>query len=299
MEQLIGRQEELLLLNKLAEKKSASFVAIYGRRRVGKTFLIRHAFPVLDFHITGMANTNTAAQLTNFTIALKKYGYTVTVKPTSWMEAFNELTVLLEAKTGQKKIVFIDELPWLDNKKSGFLSALEHFWNAWASARTDIVLIVCGSAESWIINKLLNSRGGLHNRVTDRIQLMPFTLKDCSAYFDNMGARFDKYQLVQLYMVMGGIPFYLSQIDPKLSAAQNINQLCFKGTGLLHGEFYNLYHSIFQKADRHIQIIEALSKKTIGLNREELLVAAKMPNGGGTSRLLLELEESHFIHFFT
>ncbi|MDR3715586.1 MAG: ATP-binding protein [Puia sp.] len=297
METLIGRQEELARLRKLTSNGGSSFVALYGRRRVGKTFLVRNAFPSFDFQVTGMANVNTATQLSNFQIALNRYDTTSGDRPpaANWLEAFTRLTALLELKESEKKIVFLDELPWLDTAGSGFLSALEHFWNSWASARTDVLLIVCGSAASWIINKLLNSRGGLHNRVTDRIPLYPFTLKECELFFNSRGATFDRYQIVQLYMVMGGIPFYLSQIDPKLSAAQNIDRLCFTESGILRAEFDNLYHSLFQKAERHVQIIEALSKKAKGLSREDLLKASKMPNGGGTTRILRELEESHFI----
>jgi hypothetical protein len=297
METLIGRQEELARLRKLTENISSSFVAVYGRRRVGKTFLIRNAFPSFDFQVTGMANVNTATQLSNFHIALNRYDTTSGNRPpaTNWLEAFTQLTALLESKESVKKTVFLDELPWLDTAGSGFLPALEHFWNSWASARADILLIVCGSAASWIINKLLNSRGGLHNRVTDRIPLLPFTLKECELFFSSRGAIFDRYQIVQLYMVMGGIPFYLAQVDSKLSAAQNIDRLCFAESGILRTEFDNLYHSLFQKAERHVQIIEALSKKAKGLSREDLLKASKMPNGGGTTRILRELEESHFI----
>ena len=297
METLIGRQDELVRLKELIENRSSSFVAVYGRRRVGKTFLIRNAFSSFDFQVTGMANVNTATQLSNFHIALKRYDSPSVDRPlaTSWLEAFTQLTSLLESKASEKKIVFLDELPWLDTAGSGFLPALEHFWNSWASAGTDILLIVCGSAASWIINKLLNSRGGLHNRVTNRIPLQPFTLKECELFFSSRGATFDRYQIVQLYMVMGGVPFYLSQVDPKLSAAQNIDRLCFTESGILRAEFDNLYHSLFQKAERHVQIIEALSKKAKGLSREDLLKASKMPNGGGTTRILRELEESHFI----
>ena len=155
---LIGREKEVATLRKLAEKKSSSFVALYGRRRVGKTFLVRNAFTDFDFHVTGMANVNTTTQLSNFHIALKSYGYTGVEKQpaTNWLEAFTQLVSLLKSKKNKKKIIFIDELPWLDNNKSGFLAALEHFWNSWASARTDILLIVCGSAASWIIQKILN-----------------------------------------------------------------------------------------------------------------------------------------------
>jgi len=297
MEIFIGRQNELARLKKLTEERGSSFVAVYGRRRVGKTFLIRNAFPSFDFQVTGMANTNAATQLSNFHLALNKYNPSHIDRPLprSWLEAFTQLSTLLESKKSEKKIVFLDELPWLDTAGSGFLSALEHFWNSWASARTDIILIVCGSAASWIINKILNSRGGLHNRVTDRIQLQPFSLKECEQFFNSRGAFFDRYQIVQLYMVMGGIPFYLSRIDQKLSAAQNIDALCFAESGILRTEFENLYHSLFKKAEGHIQIVEALSKKAKGLSREELIKASQMPNGGGTTRILRELEESHFI----
>jgi predicted AAA+ superfamily ATPase len=297
METLIGRQDELSRLQKLIENRSSSFVAVYGRRRVGKTFLIRNAFPSFDFQVTGMANVNTATQLSNFHIELTRYDKPSVDRPlaTNWLQAFTQLSTLLESKKGKKKIIFLDEVPWLDTAGSGFLPALEHFWNSWASARTDILLIACGSAASWIINKLLKSRGGLHNRVTDRIQLQPFTLKECELFFNSRGAIFDRYQIVQLYMVMGGIPFYLSQIDQKLSVAQNIDRLCFTESGILRVEFDNLYHSLFKKAEGHVQIIEALSKKAKGLSREDLLKTSKMPNGGGTTRILREMEESHFI----
>lgn len=298
MKQLIGRKKELAILADLKTGVTSAFVAVYGRRRVGKTFLIREAFQnQFTFHLTGMANVNMAQQLANFSITIKKYDPSRELLPPAktWQEAFAQLIAWLEKSKDEKKVIFLDELPWLDTAQSGFIPALEHFWNAWASARTDIILVVCGSAAAWMINKLINNRGGLHNRVTHRIRLQPFTLQECEAFFKARSAGFDRYQLILLYMVMGGIPFYLDQVDTGLSADQNIDRLCFTTEGLLRGEFNNLYHSLFQKAERHISIIEALSKKGKGLTRDELLEASGMPNGGGTTRILNELEESHFI----
>lgn len=298
MQQLIGRKQELALLCDLKVRDASAFVAVYGRRRVGKTFLIRKAFEnQFTFHLTGMANVNMAQQLTNFSVAIKMYDTSRELQPPAktWQEAFDQLIHWLEKSNDKKKVVFLDELPWLDTPQSGFLPALEHFWNAWASARTDIILIVCGSAAAWMINKLINSRGGLHNRVTHRIRLQPFTLRECEEFFKARSAGFDRYQLVLLYMVIGGIPFYLDQVNTGFSADQNIDRLCFTTDGLLRGEFDNLYHSLFQNADRHIAILEALSKKGRGLTRDQLLEASGMPNGGGTTRILKELEESHFI----
>lgn len=298
MQQLIGRKQELAILSGLIASDASAFVAVYGRRRVGKTFLVRKAFEnQFTFHLTGMANVNLAQQLANFSIAIRKYDASREGQPPAktWQEAFEQLIKWLERSKDKKKLVFLDELPWLDTAQSGFIPALEHFWNAWASARTDIILVVCGSAAAWMINKLINNRGGLHNRVTHRIRLQPFTLHECEEFFNAKSAGFDRYQIILLYMVMGGIPFYLDQVDTGLSADQNIDRLCFTKDGLLRSEFDNLYHSLFQKAERHIAIIEALSKKGRGLTRDELLEVSGMPNGGGTTRILQELEESHFI----
>ncbi|WP_326990941.1 ATP-binding protein [Chitinophaga sp. 212800010-3] len=298
MDKLIGRKKELDLLNQLRDKKSSTFVAVYGRRRVGKTFLIRQAFDnKFDFYLTGMSNVNLSQQLSNFHAALTKYDPSAYGKKPAadWFTAFQQLSVLLESSKRKKKIIFLDELPWLDTAQSDFVPALEHFWNSWASMRNDVVLIACGSAAGWMINKLINNKGGLHNRVTHRIRLEPFTLKECEYFLKYKKAIFDRYQIIQLYMVMGGIPFYLEQIDVRQSAAQNINRLCFEKDGILRSEFDNLYQSLFDNADKHIAVIEALSKKAKGLTRGELIKGAKLATGGSVTRILKELEESGFI----
>ncbi|MBV7533821.1 ATP-binding protein [Chitinophaga sp. sic0106] len=298
MERLIGREKEIVLLDQIKESKASSFVAVYGRRRVGKTFLIRQVFDnKFDFQLTGMSNVNLSQQLANFHTSLIKYHPSAHSEepPADWFTAFQQLIDLLESSRRKKKIIFLDELPWLDTAQSNFIPALEHFWNSWASARNDVILIVCGSAAGWMINKLINSKGGLHNRVTHRLRLEPFTLRECESFFNNRKARFDRYQLIQLYMVMGGIPFYLEQVDIRQSAAQNINKLCFDKDGILRSEFDNLYQSLFDNAEKHIAIIETLSKKSRGLTRGELIKGAKVPTGGSVTRLLKELEESGFI----
>jgi hypothetical protein len=298
MNKIIGRKKELDLLKKLADNESPTFLAVYGRRRVGKTFLIRQAFASqFDFYLTGMSNVSLSQQLGNFHAALMKYDPQANEKEpaTNWFTAFQQLIALLESSKRAKKIIFLDELPWLDTAQSNFIPALEHFWNSWASTKNDIILIVCGSAAGWMINKLINNRGGLYNRVTHRIKLEPFTLKECEEFLKYKSGIFDKYQIVQLYMVLGGIPFYLEQIDPKESAAQNINRLCFEKNGALRAEFDSLYKSLFDNAEKHIAVIETLSKKARGLTRSELIKEAKLSTGGGVTRVLKELEESNFI----
>jgi hypothetical protein len=215
--------------------------------------------------------------------------------PKDWFWAFQHLSNYLETLPPGQKVIFLDELPWFDTPQSGFISALEHFWNSWASARRDILLIVCGSAASWMLHNLINNRGGLHNRVTHRIRLEPFTLAECAAYFTQKSAAYGHYQLVQLYMVTGGIPFYLEQVDPGKSIPQNINDLGFLPDGFLRTEFDNLYASLYRNADRHVAVVEALAQKSKGMGREELLQKAKLSKGGSATKILNELEESGFI----
>ena len=295
---LIGRKKELEQLKKLIDVESPAFLAVYGRRRVGKTYLIRQAFDnQFDFYLTGISNGSLTQQLANFHVALIQFDPLANGKePASdWFTAFQQLIALLKSSKRRKKIIFLDELPWLDTAQSNFISALEHFWNSWASARNDIILIVCGSAAGWMTNKLIHNRGGLYNRVTCRIKLEPFTLKECEEFLKYKSGIFDRYQIVQLYMVLGGIPFYLEQVDPTESAAQNINRLFFETNGLLRAEFESLYKSLFNKAEKHMAVIEILSKKAKGLTRSELIKGAKLSTGGGITRILKELEESNFI----
>lgn len=299
MEHLIGRDQEVRKLKKYSESHKSEFVAIYGRRRVGKTYLIREVFENrFAFQMTGLANANMSDQLSQFHAALLEHSPKDTeIKPAkNWMMAFRQLIGLLKQNNlEEKKVIFLDELPWLDTHKSKFLTGLEHFWNSWASARRDILLIVCGSAASWMIKNLLNNRGGLHNRTTGRIKLEPFTLAETEVFLKYKKAVFSRYQIVMFYMVFGGIPYYLDQIDTGLSASQNINAICFKKNALLRNEYKNLYVSLFNRSERHTAVIEALSRKNKGLTRTEISKIARLANGGGLTRVLNELEESTFI----
>jgi uncharacterized protein len=297
MAPIIGRKEEMELFTAVLNGNRSEFIAIYGRRRVGKTFLIRAAFEQqFTFQLTGLANATTQQQLANFDAALKKADKKLKMPSAeNWFTAFIQLTQFLEKSPAKKKVIFIDELPWLDTANSGFIQALEHFWNSWASNRKDIILIVCGSAASWMINKLINNKGGLHNRVTKRIKVVPFTLQECEQLIQSKKSVLDKYQITQLYMVFGGIPFYWDEVSKGLSAAQNIQQICFSQNGLLRTEFDNLFSSLFNNSGRHIAIVNTLAKKAKGLTRAEIIKGSRLPDGGSMTRLLDELEESGFI----
>lgn len=302
MNDIIGRKKEIKQLEKVKNSRKSEFVVVYGRRRVGKTFLIREHFNyTFDFQLTGLANANTKQQLINLQVSLQRQSnLTIREIPKNWFSAFQLLIDHLESiKEDRKKIVFLDELPWLDTARSDFMMGLEHFWNSWATNRKDILLITCGSAASWMINELINNHGGLHNRVTERLKIYPFNLHEAELMLQDKNSVLDRYQIVQLYMVMGGIPYYLDMVSSEKSAAQNIEEMCFRKGALLTLEFQNLFTSLFKNAELYEHIIIALSTKLIGMTRKEISQATGIKSGGNLTDKLEALEESGFITRYT
>ena len=300
---LIGRENEQSVLQKALQSDEAEMLALLGRRRVGKTFLVRTVYAQqLRFEITGLQNANLKTQISNFSLHLKAaFGDNApSAKPENWLEAFYQLTECLDkqiaAKTfaDEKFVVFFDELPWLATPKSGFLDALSFFWNSWATKRK-IVVVICGSAASWMIQNVVNHKGGLHNRITRRIHLLPFNLYETDVFLRSRNVVLDHYQIAQIYMAIGGIPHYLKEIECGKSAAQNIEQICFSSTGSLNDEFMRLYPALFDDATQHIAIIRTLAQKWKGLTRQEIIAATHLTDGGSLTNCLEELEYSGFI----
>lgn len=297
---IIGRKKEKEIFDRLSQSEQAEFVAIFGRRRVGKTFLVREHFnESLVFEFTGAFEADTSVQLQHFHNQYNRFVQDDSGQnaPQTWTEAFNRLASYLYslAVSPKKAVVFIDELPWLDRPRSGFLTALEYFWNQHGSQMPHLLLITCGSSASWILKNLVNAKGGLYNRVTQRIELKPFTLQETELYCQAKHLKFTRYQLIQLYMVMGGIPFYWQAIRQGKSVNQVIDELCFETGGLLSNEFRSLYQSLFKNAENYIAVIEALAAHPYGLTRTQLLAATKIPNGGTFVRVVENLSDSGFI----
>ncbi len=296
---IIGRSEEIEILRETLNSKKPGLLAIYGRRRVGKTFLIHTYFSShLVFELTGMYGGTLKEQLLQFAKALQLASESALTlnPPKSWVEAFHALEKFLEVKVSKKKrVVFLDEFPWLDGRKSGFLSAFEHFWNTWASRQSNVLVIVCGSAASWMIRNIVNNKGGLHNRITQKIRLLPFSLSETETYLRNLGTNLDRYQILQLYMALGGIPQYLNNAEKGTSAAQIIEKTCFTKDGLLTGEFNNLYNSLFEISDSHLKIVKTLASARSGMTRQEIIESCGLKSGGSTSLVFSELEECGFI----
>jgi AAA+ ATPase superfamily predicted ATPase len=301
MKLIVGRAQEKEILYKATQSERSELIAVYGRRRVGKTFLIRTFFNKdFTFKVTGIANASLQQQLTNFNFALQSANPKLDFPlAKDWIESFQELTSIILKSRKKKKIIFIDELPWFDTANSKFVQALEHFWNSFASARNDIILIICGSAASWMLNKIINNHGGLHNRVTKRIKLEPFTLNECQQLLNIKHIQLDQYQIARLYLAIGGIPFYWEEVEAGLSADQNIQEICFSPNGLLKNEFNNLFPSLFSNSEKHLTIVKTLSKKAKGLSRNEIIKLSGLTNAGSTTRIFNELEESGFIRKYT
>lgn len=299
MEQnIIGRKREIMLLHQYVDSNRSEFIAIYGRRRVGKTFLVKELFGNLfSFRITGMEKATTSEQLTNFCMSLQNFTL-IDENASNWLEAFNLLENYLEGLADRTKILFFDELPWLDTYGSDFLPAFEHFWNDWASYRNDIKLICCGSATTWMLDEVINSRGGLHNRVTHEMSLEPFTLAETEMYFKANGFDYERDEMIESYMAVGGVAYYLSLYDRSESVAQNIDRLCFAKNGEMRYEFDRLYKALFKRADTYIDIVKSLSKKGKGMTRLELINATKSVDNGNFTKKLEELEECSFIRSY-
>lgn len=294
---IIGRKEEIDKLNRAYNSVHSEFVAVYGRRRIGKTYLIRETFgDGFTFQYTGIINISNKEQLNEFHANLIQQGLPSDIKaPKTWFEAFHQLENLISKSKQERKVVFIDELPWMDAPNSRFIPAFEHFWNGWASARHDVLLIICGSATSWIINKIFRNIGGLYNRVTYRIRLQQFSLAECEELVQSLKLPLSRNMILETYMIMGGVPYYWNKLDPSKSIGQNINDLFLKDSGELRNEFNFIYASMFKSPEKYIKVVEALSGKKSGMTRDEIISKSKLKSNGSLSDILEDLIECGFI----
>jgi uncharacterized protein len=296
--EIAGRKDEIQVLQKQLTKPDSSFVALYGRRRVGKTYLIRQVYAKhIVFECSGLHQRDLTQQLENFwlSLAATEPAQRDVLPPKTWLQAFDQLRTYLNRLPAGKKVVFLDEIAWFDTPRSGFLAALDAFWNQFCTKRIDIILVICGSAASWIIDKVINSRGGLHNRLTTHMRLLPFTLSETKTFFAMNHVALTLKDIAQLYMCVGGIPFYLSDLEAGKSVPQLLDELFFGTQGRLRHEFQNLYAALFKNNALHEAIVKALATKSKGLTRSELIKTAQLKSGGGLTTALNELIACGFI----
>ena len=298
MLKFIGRKKEIEVLQKALESNEAEMVSVIGRRRIGKTQLVKTIYQdhiVFDF--TGVKDAPVAEQLGNFAFAIEKASKDpLQIGPfKDWMAGFYTLISFVDKLPADRKhVIFFDEVPWFAAQTTDFIRGLSFFWNSCA-VNHNVVVVICGSSASWMIQKIVNDRGGLHNRITRRIYLKPFTLAETEEYLKSRNINLDRYHLLLIFMAMGGIPHYLKEIESAKSAAQNIQDVCFSETGILRDEFPNLFSSLFDDSYNHLAVIRALAKTRQGINQKTLLTASKLPNDETLTLILEELEQSGFI----
>ena len=300
MRDIIGREKEIERLNRAMNEKEAQLILVYGRRRVGKTYLINEYFDDdFAFRFTGSLQQTNKEQLKNFSLELSGYAGEESKIPADWTEAFFQLRQYLEKyqkQAGKKNtVVFLDEMPWMDKQRSGFFQAFEWFWNDWGNSRKNLVFVVSGSAASWMTEKLDENKGGLFNRQTCRLYLEPFDLRTTELYLQSRNIFWSRYDIVRCYMIMGGIPFYLKMLTHELSLNENIDAIFFRKRGELWNEFTHLYHTLFSNSEQYIKIVEALSKKRKGLTREEIISMTGLYGNGVLTKMLRNLENSGFL----
>ncbi len=297
---IIGRKYEQRLLKSVCEEREARMVAVYGRRRVGKTFLIREFFHnEFDFMFTGSYEAPMQVQLSFFQNELRKYSGQNRRRPTNWFEAFEQLQEYLESLQKERLLVFFDELPWMDTPKSNFLTAFSYFWNSWASTRDGLKLFICGSSTSWMMNKVIGDKGGLYNRCSRTIYLVPFTLGEMEEQLLQKGISWTRYQTTEAYMIFGGIPYYIDMLDHDLTFAQNIDSLFFRQGAPLRTEYDFLFRSLFKNSNLARQVVEELASSGRGMTQQELKDVLNQPSGGTLTTVLKELKLCDFIRTYS
>ena len=298
--QIIGREIEKVILKDCYDSDKAELITVYGRRRVGKTFLVKNFFKEnIDFYITGIYQGSKKEQLTFFNKQLCEYSGVAYPQVNDWFEAFNQLKHYISNLSKKRIVVFIDELPWLDTPRSRFLKAFELFWNSWAADQSNIKLIVCGSATTWMISNLLGSKGGLYNRVTRKIKLSPFTLAETESFLKSKGIVWNRYQIAEAYMILGGTPYYLQMLQKGYSLSQNIDLLFFAQNAELKLEYDFLFRSLFKDSTLYKNTVELLSKKAKGMTRKEILSLLKIQEGGAFSDVLENLCNCDFVRKYS
>ncbi|MBS0359179.1 MAG: AAA family ATPase, partial [Proteobacteria bacterium] len=302
----VGRDEEQKMLDAVLRSKTAEFIAVYGRRRVGKTYLIKDVFKQKDcifFHITGTQDATMSEQIDDFTRVIETIFYHNEFEfknPGNWKKVFELLTKAIEREVKQQKVVlFFDELPWLASKRSRFIQALDYYWNRFWSDMPKIKLIVCGSAASWMLTHVISHKGGLHNRISGQIALYPFDLKETKEFLISNKIKYNDNQVLDVFMIVGGIPYYLKFLKKNLSVAQNIDHLCFQNKGQLIEEFSRLYSSLFSNAETYEELVRIIASKRRGIERTEIFKKSKYSTDGGRLKKRLDaLEKSGFIVSF-
>ncbi len=297
---IVGRQRELEQLQRVIDSDRAELVAVYGRRRIGKTFLIKEFFKdKFDFYATGIFEGKQQDEIQAFCDMLKQKSKSEIPEVKTWMDAFSLLRDYLQSLRKKRIVVFLDELPWFDVPPGQFLKAFEWFWNSWGSTKDNLKMIVCGSATTWMTDKFISGKGGLYNRTTERIYLAPFNLRDTEALLKSKGVNWNRSMVLDAYMIFGGVPLYLSMLKKNLSLDACIDEMFFAESATLRDEYDFLFRSLFKDSEYYMRIVDAISKKNMGITRSEIIENAKVTNNGILTKALKNLISCDFIRKYS
>lgn len=299
-ENIIGRDSELCQLEAMMESDRPDLMAVYGRRRIGKTFLIKEFFNnTFDYYATGIYEGSGKEELDAFCDGLYRYAEVEKGNITSWMEAFSALRDFLDTIKKPRIVVFLDELPWLDVPPSRFLKAFEWFWNSWGSTKPGLKVIVCGSATTWMVDRFINGKGGLYNRVTERIYLPPFSLRETESLLQHNGIDWSRAMILEAYMIFGGVPFYLSMLKRSLGLDANVDELFFREKAPLKDEYSFIFRSLFKNSEYYTRLLDTIGSKNMGMTRKEIREKGNLPENGVLTKALKNLEMCDFIRKYS
>lgn len=275
--EMVGRVQERRCLDRCDGSDKSELVCVYGRRRVGKTFLVEQTLgPFFAFHVVGSKDAATSSQLREFGLELTDRGDPNPNPPADWREAFNRLYKVITAPDAPrsphgKAVVFIDEFPWFAKQRSDFLSAFSTFWNRRSTTGQKLLVVICGSATSWVIEHVLESAGDMAARVTESIFLKPFALAETKEYFDSRGFGWDERSLIETQMVFGGLPYFFSLMSPHQSLAQSIDRLCLRPRAQLRDETMILLESTMRRSRLYVELFALLAQHRYGVPKAEAM----------------------------
>lgn len=290
----VGRQSELETLSSLSKKKVASLVVIYGRRRVGKSRLIKEFGKHCRFYsFSGLPETKQTtaqSQREEFARQMREQLNLPGLKAEDWGDLF---TLLASHTQEGSLIIALDEISWMGSKDPDFLGKLKTAWDNAFSENPQLILIICGSVSAWIEKNILSNTGFL-GRISITLHLKELPLKDCNQLLDALSCHMSSFEKFNILSVTGGIPRYLEEINPTLSAENNIRELCFKPTGLLFREFEQIFSDLFSKRSlTYKNIVRVLSNGP--LHYEDIAKKADLITGSQFSGYLEDLIKAGFI----
>lgn len=287
---LIGRTQEQKQIQQVLASDRAELGIIYGRRRVGKSALLRECLRKHnDFYFEAIQGIPKQQQINHFLEQFSKQTHSIPFRANNWQEAFQAITQTF-IKGGH--FVVFDEFPWMASERNELVAILKYYWDNHWKQNIGLKLVLCGSIAQFMVKHLVHSKP-LHNRKTFEMKINPLPPYEAKGFFKEKRS---KIEVAQFLMIFGGIPKYLEQLDPSQSLSINVDQLCFSKNGFFYNEFETLFKEQFRSTRMYENIVSLLSRGVH--SKEEISRLLHFSSGGGLTNYLKSLEEADFIKLF-